>query len=44
MTKMFKHTLASLFVTSIEEIILHNPDDEVLKLYSKEIGIEFLSF
>ncbi len=39
MTRIFKHTLASLFVTSIEEIILHNPDDEILKLYSKEISM-----
>ncbi len=38
-TEMFKHSRAALFISMIEETLLHEPDDEELKIYMKEIAI-----
>ncbi len=38
-SEMFIHTMAGTFVNMIEEIILHNPNDEELELYIEQVAL-----
>lgn len=37
--EMFVHTLASTYITMLEEIILHDPDKEELELYAEQMAV-----
>ncbi len=38
-TEPFIHTLARIYISFIEEIVLHNPDEEDISKYAKEMAV-----